>query len=185
VCGLNTVNETNKIYIILSQTGTVPSRLIRLFTGAEYNHASISVSKDLTRMYSFGRRNPYNPFWAGFVRENPAKGTFKRFPNTKAAVLEVDVSEESFIRISNRLEEMYQEQNKYHYNYIGLVLARAHIARKKKNCYFCSEFVGELLEDNNINGTDKLPDVVYPMNFFDLPHKQIYQGRLLDYNNEK
>lgn len=181
---MNSVSETNKIYIVLSQTGTLPSRLIRLATGAEFNHTSISVSKDLTRMYSFGRRHPYNPFWGGFVKEHPEMGTFKRFPNTKAAVLEIDVSEKVYNDISNQLEEMKNNQKKYHYNYIGLVLAWAHIARKKENCYFCSEFVSEMLVKHNVCGADKLPEVVYPMNFLDLPSRQIYKGRLLDYNHE-
>ncbi len=174
-------NETQRIYIVLSQTGTLPSKLIRLATGAEFNHTSISVSKDLSKMYSFGRRHPYNPFWGGFVNECPSKGTFKRFPNTKAVIFEVDVSEETYQSISSQLEEMMSDQNKYHYNYVGLVLAWARIARKKKNCYFCSEFVSELLIKNNVVDSDMLPEVVYPMNFMDLQFQQIYKGRLLDY----
>lgn len=174
-------SETKNIYIVLSQTGTFPSKVIRLITRAEYNHASISVKKDLSDMYSFGRLNPYNPFWAGFVVENPKKGTFKRFPETKAVVLEVEVSEEKYQEITNSLENMCSEQKNYHYNYVGLVLASCNIKRKKERCYFCSEFVGELLLKHGIVSEEMLPEIVRPMNFAELEFKKIYQGKLVDY----
>ena len=59
-------NQNKQLYIVISQTGTLLSRILKQITGAEYNHASISLSRDLERMYSFGRRHPYNPFWGGF-----------------------------------------------------------------------------------------------------------------------
>ena len=53
------MNTTNKqLYIVISQTGTLLSRILKHITGAEYNHASISMSRDLEKMYSFGRRHP-------------------------------------------------------------------------------------------------------------------------------
>ena len=64
-------NQNRQLYIVISQTGTLLSRILKQITGAEYNHASISLSRDLERMYSFGRRHPYNPFWGGFVIESP------------------------------------------------------------------------------------------------------------------
>lgn len=173
--------KTRNIYIVLSQTGTFPSRVIRLITRAEYNHASISVKKDLSDMYSFGRLNPYNPFWAGFVVENPKRGTFKRFPNTKAVVLEAEVSEEKYKELEQALGNMCAEHKKYHYNYVGLVLASCNIRRKKDRCYFCSEFVGDLLVKHDIVSKDELPEIVRPMNFTELKFQQIYKGKLVDY----
>ena len=68
-----------KIYIILTHTGTILSRIIRHWTKDEFSHISISLDKDLEEMYSFGRLNPYNAFVGGFVREGLDKGTFARF----------------------------------------------------------------------------------------------------------
>ena len=76
-------NQNKQLYIVISQTGTLLSRILKQITDAEYNHASISLSRDLERMYSFGRRHPYNPFWGGFVIESPSTGTFKRFPKPR------------------------------------------------------------------------------------------------------
>ena len=49
---MDSKKQTRQLYIVLSQTGTLLSRLIRYITGAEYNHASISMSEDLEKMYS-------------------------------------------------------------------------------------------------------------------------------------
>ena len=47
--------------------------------------------------------------------------------------------------ISKKLRDMYEEKDKYHYNYIGVFLAKFHKNIKRKNYYYCSEFVYEIL----------------------------------------
>jgi hypothetical protein len=71
-----------KIYIILTYTGTILSQIVKVYTRREFSHVSISLDEDLTKMYSFGRLNPYNPFSGGFVHEKINQGTFKRFKRT-------------------------------------------------------------------------------------------------------
>ena len=78
-----------RIYIILTYSGTVLSRIVKAYTGAEYSHVSIGLDENLTMMYSFGRLNPYNPFIGGFVHEGINIGTFKRFKNTQTAVYSI------------------------------------------------------------------------------------------------
>lgn len=175
-------HEQPQLYIVLSQTGTLLSRLLKVITGAEYNHASISLSPDLTRMYSFGRRHPYNPFWGGFITESPTTGTFKRFSNTRARVLALDISEEQHEAIHTMLTAMLAEKNKYHYNYIGLGLAAFHICHRMNYRYYCSEFVRDVLLHSQINGSEQLQPIVQPIHFLDLPYAQtVYCGRLRDY----
>lgn len=58
-----------KIYIVLTYTGTLLARIVRFYTKKKYSHVSIALDEDLSRMYSFGRLNPYNAFVGGFVRE--------------------------------------------------------------------------------------------------------------------
>ena len=43
-------NQNRQLYIVISQTGTLLSRILKQITGAEYNHASISLSRDLERI---------------------------------------------------------------------------------------------------------------------------------------
>ena len=101
-CDMNGNNK--QIFIVISQTGTVLSRILKRITGAEYNHASLSLSPDLKKMYSFGRRHPYNPFWGGFVIESPHAGTFRRFSNTTAVILAVEITEERYAALETTLE---------------------------------------------------------------------------------
>ena len=67
--------DTKKIYIVISQTGTILSRILKALTKNPYNHSSVALREDLHVLWSFGRRHPYNPFWGGFVKESPFFGT--------------------------------------------------------------------------------------------------------------
>ena len=153
-------NQNKQLYIVISQTGTLLSRILKQITGAEYNHASISLSRDLERMYSFGRRHPYNPFWGGFVIESPRTGTFKRFSETKVLVLSVSVTEEQHAELKEMLDVMW----------------------KQEGCYYCSEFVGELLAKSRVDGMEQLrSSIIQPMQFLRMPHTLLYCGKLREY----
>ena len=171
------------IYIVISQTGTLLSRIIKLVTKSEYNHASISLVPDLDVMYSFGRKHPYNPFWGGFVKESPRWGTFKRFSKTRIQVLDLTVTEEQYQQIQSRINIISANRHHYHYNYLGLYLAAFQIPYHHKRCFYCSEFVNHLLVRSEIQGAKNAQAIVQPMHFLSLPEaKPVYTGRLIDYS---
>lgn len=173
--------DTRKIYIVLSQTGTILSRILKLITREPYNHSSIALSEDLQTMYSFGRVNPYNPFWGGFVLESPTHGTFKRFKNTRILVLEVRVSVAAYDRVCEIIHQMIQEPCHYGYNYWGLFLAAVRVPFRGRNRYYCSEFVKYLTLRMGVPQSEKLPPIVKPMHFLIVPHKAVYEGKLREY----
>ncbi len=175
------VEDSEKVYIVLSQTGTILSRILKFITRAPYNHSSIALDEDLQTMYSFGRLNPYNPFVGGFVQESPKHGTFKRFKETKVIVLEAEVSAAAREDVGRLMAEMLRERARYHYNYLGLFLAALHIDRKKTDCYYCSEFVKAMAERLGVPGTEVIPPIVKPIHFMGLALKTVYVGRLQDY----
>lgn len=70
VWGETMVSNEKEMYILLTDTGTLLSKLIKCFTNAPYNHVSIVFDKRLDEVYSFGRKEPRNPFIAGFIRED-------------------------------------------------------------------------------------------------------------------
>lgn len=171
------------IYLVISQSGSWLSQLLKIITGAEYNHISISLSPDLVAMYSFGRIHPYNPFWGGFVVESLHRGTFKRFSEAKGVVISIPVSGESYLGIARTLDGMLTEQGTYRYNYLGLVLAGLHIQYRKGRRYYCSEFVKELLLRSRVKGATQLSAIVQPIQFLSLPNgRMIYRGYLRDYS---
>ena len=177
--------KPTKIYLILSQTGTMLSRIIKARTKAEFCHSSLGLVKDLSEMYSFGRKIPWFAFWGTFVKESPHYGTFKRFKNTEVRVLEVEVGEEKYAEIHDYVMNMFENKKKYHYNYLGLYLAAVKIARKKKDCFYCSEFVAHVLTECGVVDKDFFDPIIEPIAFLGVPHREIYRGKLQEYSVDK
>lgn len=172
-------------YIVISQTGTILSRILKTTTKATYNHASISIDPNLNELFSFGRVHPYNPFWGGFVKESPNYGTFKRFSNTKIEVIKIPINKTTYKCIENMLNKMYQNKKNYGYNYLGLFLAALHIQYKCVNRYYCSEFVKAILLSTNINSLDNFSKITKPIDLEKLYKNNIvYIGTFQEYQKK-
>ena len=174
--------ENRRIYVVVTQTGTILSRILKLFTRARYNHASVSYDATLETMYSFGRLHPYNPFFAGFVREGRNRGTFKRFRNTEAVVIAIPVTEEMREEFRRDVVAMYGHRADYEYNYVGLFMAAFGVAVKPKNAFYCSEFVRYILLRHALISPDSLSGIVHPSDFLRLRVGEvIYRGKLRNF----
>lgn len=173
-----------KIYIVLTQTGTYLSKVIKKVTGNKYNHVSISLKEDLSGMYSFGRRNPYNALVAGFIQESPKFGTFKRFKNTVCQILELEISEESYRIIEDIVKRFYEERDRFKFNMIGIIMASKKINYQKTyRKFYCSQFVRYLLVCAHIIPDDFFGKVVTPQDFALLPNAvSVYEGLLREYS---
>ena len=175
--------KTKKIYIIVTQTGTILSRILKRTTGAKYNHVSISLDSSLRTMYSFGRKYTYIPFLGGFVTESPFYGTFKRFSETEAVVIAVEVEEKIYYEMEKFLHTMYTYRMSYHYNYLGLLLAAFRICYKKPKHYYCSEFVKDMLVRFDIVEKGRFQDITQPIHFLNLAiGGVVYRGKLRCYD---
>lgn len=171
--------EEDRIYIVVTQTGTMLSRVLKFITNAQYNHVSVSLDPSLNTMYSFGRKNPYNPFWGGFVMESPHFGTFKRFSETDSVVICLTLTPEQKIRIEQKLEEMYENRKNYSYNTIGLLLAALKIHYQRERSYYCSEFVKAILEEFDLISDTPVGKIPKPVEFLQLRGGQVvYRGKL-------
>lgn len=174
-----------EIYLVLTQTGTILSRFLKVVTGKEYNHISISFDPELKYLYSFGRKNAYNPLVGGFVQESPDFGTFKRFSETRALVLSVPVSDDAYEGLVQKIEDMFRDKNHYYYDSLGLVLAYFNVIYKRKHHFYCSDFVRTMLVDFGIESPEQFEDIVQPMHFVNLPDTQIiYTGKLREFSHE-
>ena len=100
------------MYIVLSQSGSFISRALKLYTRAEYNHVSLALDSELEKMYSFGRRYAFSPFPGGFVSESVSFGTFKRFIDSKVAILKLKTDINTYLEICEYLKGMYNEREK-------------------------------------------------------------------------
>lgn len=170
------------IYLIISHTGTLLSRIIRRLTGDKYTHASIGFEENLNEMYSFGRVYPRNPLIGGFVKESPHYGTMKRFRLADIVILKIPVPNEKFSEINDYITNMYRNRDKYHYNYVGLFLAKFGIHRQRKNHFYCSEFVKDILKRFDLVAKNEFNGVVRPAELLHMKRGEvIYRGKLCNY----
>lgn len=174
--------ESKNIYIILTQTGTFLSRVVKMITGAKYSHVSIATDKELSDMYSFGRRHAYNPFWAGFVKESMFNGTFKRFKNTDALVMEIAVTDKQYEKIKKYLKMFNTYKKAFGYNFKGLFYAWFGKSVSVRRKYYCSEFVKAILVKAKVANEKDFPEVTQPIHFFTTYHDNVtYIGKLSKY----
>ena len=172
--------KMKKIYIVLTYTGTILSRIIKGYTRDEFSHVSISLDEELTQMYSFGRLNAYNPFIGGFVHEQIDKGTFKRFKNTKSKVYSLEITDEQYDIIKTTINDFEANKNEYKFNISGLFAAGFNIRIKRKRSLYCAEFVKHILEIAEVK--KDLPEIIKPEHFKDISKLNlIYSGKLKNY----
>lgn len=171
------------IYVVVSHTGSIISRIISKVTGDEYSHVSVSFDDDLESMYSFGRIYTNFPFIGGFVRESTDRGMMKKFRMTaNIVVVQLTVEDDKYFEVRDYIMEMYAERKKYHYNYIGLFLAKRGVLFKRNYYFYCSEFVKDVLERFNLVDKNELKKVVRPVELMNLRGgKIIYKGKLCEF----
>jgi hypothetical protein len=169
-----------KIYIVLTYTGTILSKIIKGYTKDEFAHVSISLDIKLKKMYSFGRLNPYNPFVGGFVHEDMNKGTFKRFYNTRACIYSLEITEEQYEKLKRNIKQIENNKSNYRFNILGLFAAGFRIKISREYCFYCAEFVKYVIEKSDI--CIILPNVIKPEDFKKINGLQkIYNGLLRCY----
>lgn len=172
-----------KVYIILSNTGTLFSKAIGLYTRKELNHTSIAFDEELNEMYSFGRKSSHNPFNGGFVRENPVEGLYQK---ATCAIYECEVTASEYMRMKNKITQMEQHKQMYKYNLIGLVLVAMNIEMERKHAFFCSQFVATIISECPSSRLQVAPPLAQPHHFEQLPALTLkYKGNLQTYVSSK
>ncbi|EUJ40863.1 hypothetical protein PWEIH_02414 [Listeria weihenstephanensis FSL R9-0317] len=137
-----------KVYVILTKTATIPGRMIQKYTRKPFNHVSISLTEDLTEVYSFGRLGKRNPLNGGFVVEDVRSGVLE---NATTAILSYEISKLQYRRIQKELDWFQLTSDNYRYNFWGILGLMLHLDLSAKNEFFCSQFVGHILELGGIS----------------------------------
>lgn len=173
-----------KIYIVLTHTGTILSKIIKIFTRNRYTHVSIALDEKMDCMYSFGRINPYNPFVGRFVKEGIDIGTFKRFKDTTTEVYSIEIPDEKYNKIKEIIAQMTINKDIYKFNIRGLVFAFFRKRHIRKNKFYCSEFVRYILENSDVQ-IKGISNVIKPEDFRDLKALNLeYRGLLRMYKED-
>lgn len=165
------------IYLVFTKTGTWLSKLIYFFSNIKYAHASISFDNCFTKMYSFGRTNPDNPFSGGFVVENLNEGVYKKFSECECLIYRIAVTEEQYFSLQKQVDKFIKNRNQLKYNFLGLCSVLINIPLNRKNYYFCSQFVSEILIKGNILDCKKVPELIRTDELYSITDSEIiYEG---------
>lgn len=169
------------IYIILVKSGTIFSRTIGIYTRCKYNHASIALDDSLKTMYSFSRKYARNPFVGKFNIESKDSKFYHIFNKSECIVLKLKIKEEGYDSVNNEIQHFIKYSDRYGYNLIGLFGFIINKPIKRKDKFFCSQFVAHILRTADIY-TINVPELSTPKDFIESRNIEIiYEGPLKDY----
>ena len=163
---MNTEQKT--VSVLLTKHVDIFSKISRFLIGGEYTHASIGLSEDKNTFFSFNTKR-------GFCIEKPIK---KKRENP-CVLYQIPVTLQSYEDIVTRISNFQSHSDKYHYNFIGLLFCLLRIPFQRKNKYFCSQFVSELLTLSGAINSKKRPSLYLPKHFLNEPQLTLqYKGTL-------
>ena len=157
-----------KVYILLSRSGSFPSRLIHALTGKKYTHASISLEPNDDKFYSYGRRRLNNFLVGGLIRESLCDGIFKRFPKGDAALFSLEVSDGSYNKIKELITYYFENYKLCTYNFGAIIPMWLGKKQELKFKMTCSQFVATLLHESQACALPKHPSIMQPVDFLSI-----------------
>ncbi|WP_010648475.1 hypothetical protein [Oceanobacillus massiliensis] len=167
------------IYFLFTDTGSYLSKAINYYTKRTMNHVSIGFDPELKELYSFGRKQPRNPFIGGFIEEDVQSELLKK---ASCELYRFAVSDEDYQSIIGNIKEIEARKRYYKYNFIGLFGVMLDIEINRKSAFFCSQFVATVLRDLDKFQFDKPACFITPSDIRNYPGMElIYEGVLEDY----
>ena len=141
----------NTIYIVFSATPTGMGKLIRGATRNRYNHVSLSLSRDICKMYSFARIHRAIPLYGGFVVESILR--YQSFAGTaRVKICRVAVPEPQFTYLRNYLDRLWDEREEYIYNTPAALASLVHLRPAISKAHTCVTFVQSVLSRYQLAG---------------------------------
>lgn len=125
------IQEDDKLYIILSKTGSPASEVISLFTHKDFNHLSLSFDKKLNTMLSY---NGGNDLQEPGLNNEDLNSLYQK-KDSQVLIYSLKASKEQKQKILDKIKKINKEGNAC--NILGLVTNRS----IRPNMMFCSQFV--------------------------------------------
>ena len=149
-------DNTKTIFILLTEHKDRIAQFYRFISGSTYTHAAIGIEDK--KFFSFGTKK-------GFRVEKP--WLFAKFKKKAelCAVYKLEVTEESYNAIKNRIDEFWANKKEYCFSFIGALLCFLRIPHYFKKQYFCSRFVAETLSESGALELKKSPSLYHPNDF--------------------
>lgn len=177
--------EKRFLYLVLTRTGTLPSKIIGFVTGKRYTHVSIASDEMLTEMYSFCRDKKEAPLPAGFNREDLFTEVFGACKTIPGEVYRLPVTDEQLERYNDVIRHFILNRGSYSYDVGALLPMALHIPYKLRNRFVCSVWVGFVLGKSGVkHNIDKQPSLIEPEDFRSIEGAElVYRGDLKKYRD--
>jgi hypothetical protein len=160
------------VYVLLIDSKSNFSKMIKKVTETPYNHSSISFDKTLTKMYAFNVK--------GFLMEN-LKETY--IPDATFSLYRTKLDKNVIGRMKKLADKVFSEGEKYTYNWAGLggVMLKREV--KRDNAFFCSEWVAYLFANGGADHLFSKPvSLVKPYDFAKNKNFEfVYRGKVKNF----
>ena len=143
------------ITILLTKHRDRMSKFLYYLSWGGYTHSSISLD-DGTTYYSFNFR--------GFCIETKEK--HKRHGVTESICFQINVSEEVYAHLKERITHFEENREKYRYTLFGVICCIFKLPFVKEDNYFCSQFIAELLLTSGAVDLKKSACLYLPNQFY-------------------
>lgn len=140
---------TKYIYILLTDTKTLVSKVSRLVTGDPYNHVSLMLSDSFDDgIYTFSLSNGFNGIKGGFMVESR-----KALKGSRYSMYRLAVTQAVHDKITGKVTDYVKAVDKTSYNHLGLfnaIFKRDLFKTEDGQTSICSEFVVEVLKFSGV-----------------------------------
>ena len=144
-----------KITILLTRYSDPTSVFVYFLTGRGYTHSSIALGENMTEYYSFN----YTGFTVETIEKHRKRGV------ERSLSYSISVPDDVYDKIEKAIAVFKANKEDYHYTKLGVICCVLHMPLRRRNRYFCSQFVAELLENSGAVTLFKKPHLFTPNNF--------------------
>ncbi len=152
--------EDENIYIIVTNTGSIASRLINLFTKTEFNHASLAFDKELETIVSYN--GGVNLFMPGLNSEMIEYSVKKKY--NVMYIYSLKITREQKMKMIDKITEINERGSAY--NFIGIFIRKS----MRSNIMYCSQFIYTMLKVADAQYFEKT--IVSPTDFIELDYER-------------
>lgn len=126
------------LYLMLSRTNTMMGKVIRQYTGAKYNHVSLTLDDSFQRFVSFARYRVDVPLAGGYVRE-PAERILSTPGELPVRIFRLELDEQREKEVASLFAKAGAPE--LIYDSLSALVSRWHIP----GCYTCLGFTSRIL----------------------------------------
>lgn len=151
------MEETRKLYVMISKTHTGIGKAIRIFSRYPYNHVALTLDPAFRNWVSFARYSKYTPLYGGFVTEPVERYLADSNDSVQVRIFALDITQQHYQKLSELFSYAGNLESGMVYNLFDIIAAAVGAKIPIANAYTCLGFAGAVLEKDyrTIKALDK------------------------------